>query len=278
MEEKAEGEGNKKGKRDLLVLVIVLIISSVGLFILLWQLGAFKSASCAGGECTGFGRVRPIEWSSPKQGSLQVVFMNTVGSTVYMNVTPASSGGKATTSNYIVANGSKVTVNLENVTKKIDNLTLSICHPVLSTFDVTLNVTYCNTITRLIHTDKGRIYRRCGEDEYRKQFEIARRDHSHCEIFDGIKRDWCYWYISRFGRLPSLCDEIHNQTWKDSCQHRVAERECERGCKGISRNKTQADLCYSEYAHTLRNPSICEKIQDQREKINCYSNVARNTE
>ena len=134
----------------------IMVVMIVG--VVLWQMGIFKMGS-GGSGMSGFGAVKPLDHSSTGSQSLAVSFTNGAGARI-TNVGVNSTDSTGSVINAVLTPNTDVSPG-DTFTASFTNTLDTVCPAGADTYDVTLNVSYTNSITGLAHSGTGRVWGPC---------------------------------------------------------------------------------------------------------------------
>lgn len=100
------------------------------------------------------------------------------------------------------------------------------------------------------------------------------KNSSICDfMLDGRVKDGCYMVTGIDEKNPSACDKINSIETRDTCFSLIVgswNGTDDQSLCGKIQKQLSRDFCYAGVAHDLKNISICEKIEGDVWKKNCY--------
>ena len=101
------------------------------------------------------------------------------------------------------------------------------------------------------------------------------KNSSICEmVYTPSLKDSCYENISISLGDFSLCKKIFTPWGQDDCYEEVAIKTQDVTiCENVDPSWNTRDKCILHVARAKQNPSLCEKIQSQKFKTECYSEL-----
>lgn len=117
---------------------------------------------------------------------------------------------------------------------------------------------------------------------------VERRALCYCEIIKVRNeadqeakeaKDICYLYFAESATDLSICEKIYSQFGKDFCYSKISYNKREPSiCDKKIQSSEIKDTCYYNLASGMIDFSLCEKIQDERNKEMCKERVEQRLE